>query len=68
MFASFEKFDGREMRHLTPAEVKQIAGRAGRYGSKYPEGIVTCLNPVSRLHDPKQSTAIKCSSCILVDT
>lgn len=47
VFSSFEKFDGREMRPLTAAEVKQIAGRAGRYGSRYQEGVVTCLNAVS---------------------
>ena len=47
VFSSFEKFDGKEMRPLTPAEVKQIAGRAGRYGSKYHDGVVTCLHAVS---------------------
>ncbi len=30
-FSSFEKFDGRYKRNLTPAEIGQIAGRAGRY-------------------------------------
>ncbi len=30
-FAALEKFDGRRRRPLTPAEVGQIAGRAGRY-------------------------------------
>ncbi|MEM8799392.1 MAG: helicase-related protein [Pseudomonadota bacterium] len=30
-FASTHKFDGRRQRHLTPAEMGQIAGRAGRY-------------------------------------
>ena len=30
-FAAHEKFDGRFMRALTPAETGQIAGRAGRY-------------------------------------
>jgi len=29
--AALDKFDGRHMRALTPAEVGQIAGRAGRY-------------------------------------
>ncbi len=32
LFTSLEKFDGVEMRPLTAAEVKQIAGRAGRFG------------------------------------
>ncbi|MBB4657726.1 helicase-related protein [Parvularcula dongshanensis] len=30
-FAGARKFDGRASRHLTPAEVAQIAGRAGRH-------------------------------------
>ena len=30
-FSSFAKFDGRYMRGLSPAEIGQIAGRAGRY-------------------------------------
>ena len=30
-FASTRKFDGFQYRHLTPAELAQIAGRAGRY-------------------------------------
>ena len=32
IFAETEKFDGREFRPLSTAEIKQIAGRAGRYG------------------------------------
>jgi replicative superfamily II helicase len=38
-----EKFDGMKKRPLSSSEIKQIAGRAGRYGSKYSDGIVTCL-------------------------
>ncbi|KAK9917692.1 hypothetical protein WJX75_007248 [Coccomyxa subellipsoidea] len=44
VFTSMEKFDGTSFRPLTPPEVKQIAGRAGRYGSKFACGQVTCLN------------------------
>ncbi|BDA48563.1 ATP-dependent RNA helicase SUV3L, mitochondrial [Coccomyxa sp. Obi] len=44
VFTSMEKFDGTTFRPLTPPEVKQIAGRAGRYGSRYASGQVTCLN------------------------
>ncbi|KAJ8768473.1 hypothetical protein K2173_021626 [Erythroxylum novogranatense] len=44
IFSTMKKFDGNEMRDLTIAEVKQIAGRAGRYGSKFPTGEVTCLD------------------------
>ena len=31
-FSTLEKFDGNEMRTLTISEIKQIAGRSGRYG------------------------------------
>lgn len=44
IFTKMTKFDGRKERALTAAEVKQIAGRAGRYGSRYASGIATTLN------------------------
>uniref|UniRef100_A0A2P2KLE3 Helicase C-terminal domain-containing protein n=1 Tax=Rhizophora mucronata TaxID=61149 RepID=A0A2P2KLE3_RHIMU len=44
IFSTMKKFDGTEMRDLTVPEIKQIAGRAGRYGSKFPVGKVTCLD------------------------
>ncbi|KAJ6356493.1 hypothetical protein OIU78_004566 [Salix suchowensis] len=44
IFSTMKKFDGVEMRDLTISEVKQIAGRAGRYGSDFPVGEVTCLH------------------------
>lgn len=44
IFSTLEKFDGVRMRELTVPEIKQIAGRAGRYGSKFPVGEVTCLH------------------------
>lgn len=31
-FSTLEKFDGNDMRKLSVSEIKQIAGRAGRYG------------------------------------
>lgn len=40
VFLQAEKFDGVSRRALTTSEVKQIAGRAGRFGL-YPEGYVT---------------------------
>ena len=46
MFTSLEKFDGASYRPLTAAEVKQIAGRAGRYGSSHTSGRVTCMHQV----------------------
>ncbi|KAK4778386.1 hypothetical protein SAY87_018573 [Trapa incisa] len=44
IFSTMKKFDGIEMRELIVPEIKQIAGRAGRYGSKYPVGEVTCIH------------------------
>ncbi len=39
IFMETEKFDGKERRALRPEEIKQIAGRAGRYGM-YSRGYV----------------------------
>ncbi|EPS66047.1 hypothetical protein M569_08726, partial [Genlisea aurea] len=44
IFSTLKKFDGLAMRDLTVSEIKQIAGRAGRYRSKFPVGEVTCLD------------------------
>ncbi|KAL6526581.1 RNA helicase [Orobanche gracilis] len=44
IFSTLRKFDGVETRDLTVPEIKQIAGRAGRYRSKFPVGEVTCLD------------------------
>ncbi len=44
IFAAVEKFDGIAMRALTPPEIRQIAGRAGRYGM-HEEGQVTAIDP-----------------------
>ncbi|PIN02791.1 Mitochondrial RNA helicase SUV3, DEAD-box superfamily [Handroanthus impetiginosus] len=44
IFSTMKKFDGIEMRDLSVSEIKQIAGRAGRYRSKFPVGEVTCLD------------------------
>lgn len=57
IFSTLTKFDGKEFRSLNSSvgtltiscpdntkEVKQIAGRAGRYGSQYERGEVTVLH------------------------
>ena len=44
VFSAVEKFDGISDRLLTPYEIRQIAGRAGRYGI-HEEGQVSALNP-----------------------
>jgi ATP-dependent RNA helicase SUPV3L1/SUV3 len=42
IFSALKKFDGEERRDLNSQEVKQIGGRAGRYGA-FEEGIVAVL-------------------------
>ena len=44
IFSAAHKFDGETTRPLEPTEVKQIAGRAGRYRSRYDAGEVTCIH------------------------
>ncbi|KAF2072961.1 hypothetical protein CYY_005727 [Polysphondylium violaceum] len=43
IFSESEKFDGIKKRPLLPTEIKQIAGRAGRFKSEFPQGYVTSL-------------------------
>lgn len=38
VFSTLMKFDGQNMVQLTSTQAKQIAGRAGRYGSDHPNG------------------------------
>lgn len=42
IFSTLRKYDGRQTRSLTAQEVKQIGGRAGRFG-KHERGIVSVL-------------------------
>jgi ATP-dependent RNA helicase SUPV3L1/SUV3 len=44
IFSAVEKYDGVSLRPLTPPEMRQIAGRAGRYGI-HEHGMVTTLEP-----------------------
>ncbi|RDY10643.1 DExH-box ATP-dependent RNA helicase DExH16, mitochondrial, partial [Mucuna pruriens] len=59
IFSTMKKFDGFEMRELTVPEIKQIAGRAGRYGSNFPLGEVTCMDAedLPLLHSSLNSTS-----------
>ena len=43
VFADIKKFDGKEVRALNPSEIKQIGGRAGRYGM-FDKGEVGIIN------------------------
>jgi ATP-dependent RNA helicase SUPV3L1/SUV3 len=49
IFANIYKFDGVASRLLNATEVRQIAGRAGRYGL-YPNGYVNILEDDERIH------------------
>lgn len=44
VFSSLRKFDGNSMVPLTSSQAKQIAGRAGRYGSAHSKGEVTTVS------------------------
>lgn len=57
-FSSLRKFDGNHFRHLMPAEIAQVAGRAGRYMADGTFGPTTDLEPfdpdlVAALEDHK---------------
>lgn len=61
-FYEIEKFDGRSVRRLLPTEVRQIGGRAGRYGLSK-AGLITTTNKhhlraIRKLHgqDPEVLT------------
>ena len=54
IFSALKKFDGEERRDLNSQEVKQIGGRAGRYGA-FEEGIVAVLAGAG---DPAQLRAL----------
>lgn len=43
IFSSLRKYDGERERPLTVQEIKQIGGRAGRFGGEHAEGIVAVL-------------------------
>jgi ATP-dependent RNA helicase SUPV3L1/SUV3 len=45
VFDKVLKFNGKTQQLVEPALIRQIAGRAGRHKSIYPQGSVTCLNP-----------------------
>jgi len=49
IFSALKKYDGRQSRDLLPQEVKQIGGRAGRYGH-HEDGIVGVLAGAGNVH------------------
>lgn len=50
VFVETRKFDGVNKRDLNPEEIKQIAGRAGRFGL-YDEGFVAAIDGVDLIRD-----------------
>ncbi|MDO5416913.1 MAG: helicase-related protein [Lachnospiraceae bacterium] len=50
VFVETKKFDGVVKRNLEPGEIKQIAGRAGRFGL-YEEGFVTAIDDIELIED-----------------
>eukprot|EP00884_Botryococcus_braunii_P014946 jgi/Botrbrau1/23452/Bobra.106_1s0010.2 len=44
IFHRLDKWEGESRVPISVSQIKQIAGRAGRRGSAYPEGIATTLN------------------------
>jgi len=72
VFSSLRKSNGVSVEPLTVAQIKQIAGRAGRYNSRYPEGWVTwyatlrsnCCNVPGEFSRGAPTWA--CSACKLV--
>lgn len=45
VFSTLSKFFNQQEHEISVSEIKQIAGRAGRY-QRFPKGMVTCLNKV----------------------
>ncbi|KAI8051836.1 P-loop containing nucleoside triphosphate hydrolase protein [Thamnidium elegans] len=45
VFTTVEKFNGKKFSYVSIPQLKQIAGRAGRFGTAYSEGEVTTLKP-----------------------
>ncbi|GAA5798947.1 hypothetical protein HPULCUR_004356 [Helicostylum pulchrum] len=45
VFTTVEKFNGKKFSYVSVPQLKQIAGRAGRFGTAYSEGEVTTLKP-----------------------
>ncbi|HPU15297.1 MAG TPA: helicase-related protein, partial [Polymorphobacter sp.] len=58
-FASLAKFDGRRQRRLTPAEMAQIAGRAGRYQRDGTFGIVQLGGEGAAAFEPEEIERIE---------
>ncbi|KAH6561370.1 hypothetical protein BASA50_002622 [Batrachochytrium salamandrivorans] len=59
VFYTMHKFNGTKVIPLTVSQIKQIAGRAGRFGTQWENGLVTCLEDADMelLHASMKLTA-----------
>ncbi len=64
IFSTITKFDGKARRMLTFSEIKQIAGRAGRYGL-YEEGYVLTMDEPSYVKKALSSTCSRIRSIFI---
>lgn len=63
VFHSLEKFDGDIVRRLYAPEIRQIAGRAGRFGGRYGNrGLVSCLRASDLPHVRRALEERPCAS------
>jgi ATP-dependent RNA helicase SUPV3L1/SUV3 len=58
-FAGLAKFDGHRRRRLTPAEIAQIAGRAGRHQRDGTFGVLTLEGELSAEFTPEELQSIE---------
>ena len=64
VFLEQEKFDGISVRELNTEEIKQIAGRAGRYGI-YPEGLVSSVEGRDRIRAALNGKSERVSEAVI---
>jgi len=68
VFSTLSKFYNNQEHEITMSEIKQIAGRAGRY-QRFPEGTVTCLQKVDdgieRVRDNLYGTLDQSTQCMV---
>ncbi|TPX57551.1 hypothetical protein SpCBS45565_g08176 [Spizellomyces sp. 'palustris'] len=58
IFERVEKWDGMRTKSLTVSEIKQIAGRAGRFGTQYENGEVCTLDDYD-MHTLRRAMKVK---------
>lgn len=68
VFSTLSKFFNQQEHEITVSEIKQIAGRAGRY-QRFPKGMVTCLNKVDegieRIREALQMDLDQSTQCMV---